>query len=59
MQIFFDGLYANNMQTYLFKIRFLMSEAFQKDQNYQNLTTESVSKQKFRLLQEKVVIQAV
>jgi len=36
-----------------------MSEAFQKDQNYQNLTTESVSKQKFRLLQEKVVIQAV
>ena len=24
-----------------------MSEAFQRDQNYQNLTTESVSKQKF------------
>jgi len=35
-----------------------MSWAFKKN-NYQNLTTESGSKQKFNLLQEKVVIQAV
>jgi len=36
--------------------------AFQKAKNYQNLTTESGSKQRFSLLQEKVekvVIQAV
>ena len=36
-----------------------MSWAFQKAKNYQNLTTESGSKQRFSLLQEKVVIQAV
>ena len=40
-------------------IRFLISEAFQNAKNYQNLTTESGSKQIFSLLQEKVVIQAV
>ena len=40
-------------------IRFLMSLAFQKAKNYQNLTTESGSNQWFSLLQEKVVIQAV
>ena len=33
--------------------------AFQKAKNYQNLTTESGSKQRFSLLQEKVVSQAV
>ena len=36
-----------------------MSFAFQKGKNYQNLKTESGSKQRFSLLQEKVVIQAV
>ena len=40
-------------------IRFLESLAFQKAKNYQNLTTESGSKQRFSLLQEKTVIQAV
>ena len=36
-----------------------MSKAFQKAKSYQNLTTESGSKQRFSLLQEKVNIQAV
>ena len=40
-------------------IRFLMSKAFQKAKFYQNLTSESGSKQRFSLLQEKTVIQAV
>ena len=40
-------------------ISVLVSKAFQKAKNYQNLTTESGSKQRFSLLQEKVVIQAV
>ena len=40
-------------------IRFLMSKAFQKDKFYQNLTSGSGSKQRFSLLQEKAVIQAV
>ena len=40
-------------------IRFLMSKAFQKANNYQNLTSGSGSKQRFCLLQEKAVIQAV
>ena len=40
-------------------IRFLMSKAFQKDKFYQNLTSGSGSKQRFSLLQEKTVIQAV
>ena len=40
-------------------IRFLMSKAFQKAKRYQNQTTESGSKQRYSLLQEKVVIQAV
>ena len=39
--------------------RFLMSKAFQKAKFYQNLTSESVSKQRFSLLQAKPVIQAV
>ena len=40
-------------------IRFLMSKAFQKVKFYQNLTSRSGSKQRFSLLQEKAVIQAV
>ena len=40
-------------------IRFLKSKAFQKAKFYQNLTSESGSKQRFSLLQEKTVIQAV
>jgi len=40
-------------------ISFLMSKAFQKAKFYQNLTSESGSKQRFSLLQEKAVIQAV
>ena len=41
------------------KLLKFVSLAFQKTKNYQNLTTESGSKQWFSLLQEKVVIQAV
>ena len=60
MQISFDGLFANNLQKFLsIAIRFLMSLAFQKAKFYQNLTTESGSKQRFSLLQEKAVIRAV
>ena len=62
MHISFDELYARNLQKFLCKtcaICFLMSWAFKKTKHYQNLTTESGSKQKFSLLQEKVVIQAV
>ena len=40
-------------------VRFLMSKAFQKAKFYQNLTCESGSKQRFSLLPEKAVIQAV
>ena len=36
-----------------------MSKAFQKAKFYQNLTSGSWSKQRFSLLQEKVIIQAV
>ena len=62
MQISFDGLFANNLQKFLcknFAIRFPMSKAFQKAKVYQNMTTESGSNQRFSLLQEKAVIQAV
>ena len=62
MQISFDGLQANKLQNFLcktFAIRFLMSLAFQNAENYQNLTTERGSKQRFSLLQEQAVIQAV
>ena len=38
---------------------FLRLQAFKKDKRDQNMTTESGSKQRFCLLQEKVVIQAV
>ena len=40
-------------------IRFLMSKAFHKAKFYQNLTSGSGPKQRFSLLQEKAVIQAV
>ena len=62
VQISFDGLFANNFQKFLCKtcaIRFLLSEDFQKAKFYQNLTSESGSKQRFSLLQEKAVIQEV
>ena len=55
MQISFDRLFAKNLQFFhkTCAIRFLMSEAFQKAKFYQNLTSESGSKQRFSLLQEK------
>ena len=56
------GCLQKKLQKFVCKtcaIRFLMSEAFQKAKSFQNLTTESVSKQRFSLLQEKAVIQAV
>ena len=59
-KFYFHGLYANNLQKLSLKNfcnPFLYSS--QKAKNYQNLTTESGSKQRFSLLQEKVVIQAV
>ena len=40
-------------------IGFLMSKPFQKAKFYQSLTSRSGSKQRFSLLQEKAVIQAV
>ena len=40
-------------------ILLLVSKAFQKAKFYQNLTSGSGSKQRFSLLQEKTVIQAV
>ena len=52
----------NNSKIFLCKIcaiRFLMSMAFQIAKNYQTLTTESESKQRFSLLQENLVIHAV
>ena len=61
MQISFDRLFAKNLQFFrkTCAIRFLMSKAFQKAKFYQNLTSGSGSKQRFNLLQEKAVIQAV
>ena len=62
MQISFDRLFAKNLQFFFRKtcaIRFLMSYAFQKAKFYQNLTSESGSKQRFSLLQKKAVIHAV
>ena len=51
VQIYFDGLYANNLKKILCKTcatHFLMSQAFQQAKKFQNLTTESGSKQKFQ-----------
>ena len=61
MQISFDRLFINNLHFFrkTCEIRFLMSKAFQKAKFYQNLTGGSGSKQRFSLLQEKAVIQAV
>ena len=62
MQISFDMLVVKNLQFFFRKtcaICFLLSKAFQKAKFYQNLTSESGSKQRFSLLQEKAVIQAV
>ena len=62
MQISFDKLFAKSVQFFFRKtcaIRFLMSKAFQKAKFYQNLTSESGSKQRFSLLQAKAVIRAV
>ena len=61
MQISFDRLFAKNLQFFrkTCAIRFLMSKTFQKAKFYQNLTSGSGSKQRFRLLQEKSVIQTV
>ena len=61
MQISFDRLLAKILQFFsqnLFN-SFPYVKAFQKAKFYQNLTSGSGSKQKFRLLQEKAVIQAV
>ena len=62
VQISIDRLFANNFQK--MSLQHLSNPfsyviAFQKATSYQNLTTESVLKQRFSLLQEKVVIQAV
>jgi len=62
VQISFDRLFAKKLQFFFRKtcaIRFLMSKAFLKAKFYQNLTSGSGSKQRFSLLQEKEVIQAV
>jgi len=61
VQISFDRLFAKNLQIFLktCAIPFLVSKAFQKAKFYQNLTSGSGSKQRFSLLQEKAVIQAV
>ena len=62
MQISFDGLYANNLQNISLQnlCNLLPYDiVFPKAKNYQNLTTKSGSKQRFSLLQEKEVIQAV
>ena len=51
VQISFDVLYASNLLKFLFKTcatRFLSKKA----QNYQNLTNENRSKQRFSFLQE-------
>jgi len=62
VQISFDRLFAKNLQ-FIFRktcaICFLLSKAFQKAKFYQNLTSESGSKQRFSLSQENAVIQAV
>jgi len=62
MQISFGGLYAKKLQKFLCKTCAIVSLCHRfsgKAKNYQNLTTGSRSKQRFSLLQEKVVIQAV
>jgi len=60
VHISIDGLYANDLQKFLGKLVQSTSLChrlfiFQKAKNYANLTTESGLKQKFSLLQGKVV----
>ena len=61
MQISFNRLFAKNLQFFSQNLcnPFPHVIAFQKAIFYQNLTSESGSKQRFSLLQEKAVIQAV
>ena len=49
LQMIYNNFFAKHNCAFCF----LMSLAFQKANNYQNLTTESGSKQRFSLLQEK------
>ena len=60
-QISFDGLYSNSFQKFLFKLvqSVHLCHRLPKAKNSQNLITESWSKQRFSLIQEKVVIQVV
>ena len=53
LQIIFKNFFAKLVQSVS------LCQAFQKTKSYQNLTTESGSKQRFSLLQEKAVVQAV
>ena len=57
MQISFDGLFANMLIKFFFQ-NFCNPFPLQKAKNYRNLATENGSKQRFCLLQQKVVIQA-
>ena len=61
MQISFEWLFAKNLQFFLQNLcnPFSYVIGFQKAKFYQNLTSESGSKQRFSLLQAKAVIQAV
>ena len=60
MQISFHGLYENNLQELSLKnVCNPFPYSSHKVKNYQNRKTESGSKQRFSLLQDKVVIQAV
>ena len=56
MQNFFDRVFAKNVQLFFRKT---CAIRFQKAKFFQNLTSVSGSKQRFSLLQEKAVIQAV
>ena len=57
VQISFDGLYANNLQNLCNPFSYAQNS--EKLKKYQNLTTESGSKQRISFLQEKLVTQVV
>ena len=61
MQISFDRLFAINLQFFSQHLwnSFPYVKGFPKAKFYQNLTSGSGSKQRFSLLHEKAVIQAV
>ena len=62
MQISFDRLFAKNLQFFFAKLVQSVSlchRLSKKAKFYQNLTSESGSKQRLGLLQAKAVIQAV